>query len=95
MEKEKKIHHGRAKGTPNKTTKVTRELINELLVGEYDRFKGELKNLKAHEFCKLYVDLIRYVTPTLKSVDVNESKAHDGGIAERIRQMAEGNDGKN
>lgn len=80
---------GRAKGTPNKISRVTRELINELLSGEYERFKRELAELDAREFCKLYVDLIRYVTPTLKSVDVNETISHESTLAERLKRMAE------
>lgn len=94
MEKKTKGYRygGREKGTPNKATKMTRDLINNLLCEEYDRFKKELDGLKPNEFCKLYVDLIRYVTPTLKSVDVNESNATNSSLAERLRLMAEGSE---
>jgi hypothetical protein len=91
MEKKTKGYRygGRKKGTPNKATKMTRDLINNLLCEEYDRFQKELAGLKPNEFCKLYVDLIRYVTPTLKSVDINESNAHDSSLTERLKRMAE------
>lgn len=61
---------GRAKGTPNKTTKEVKEWVNDILEGDRSRFIEQLHNLEGDDYIKHYISLLPYVVPKMQSVDV-------------------------
>lgn len=69
---------GRTAGTPNKSTKEAKELLQEILFGEFDNIKGSLSRLR-HDNDAKYLEalakLVAYVLP--KQTDI---KIEDGNI---------------
>lgn len=61
---------GRKTGTPNKVTATTKDFIADILEGNRDKFKRELKALGGVEFLKVFTGLLNYVTPKMQSLSV-------------------------
>lgn len=63
--------NGRTKGSPNKTTKEARELLEQVLLGQVDNIKAALEAIKIKDPAK-YLDacskLFTYVLP--KKTDI-------------------------
>lgn len=61
---------GRKKGTPNKVTAEVKELIASFIDGNWKNFESAYKEIKDPERkCKIYLELLPYVTPKLASVE--------------------------
>ena len=62
---------GRKKGSPNKVTQESRELLNEVLSGEITNIKSALKKVKADDDFK-YLSILEkwmsYVIPKRKDI---------------------------
>lgn len=61
---------GRKVGSINKVTKQTKEAVSEIIEGNLSEFQNRLNNLSDSEYCKIYLQLMRYVIPTMRSIDV-------------------------
>ncbi len=63
---------GRPKGSENKEVKTLRESINAILEGGIEDFNGamsELRETNPGKYLDIYVKLIEYGMPKLRSVD--------------------------
>jgi hypothetical protein len=60
---------GRPKGSSNKSTTKIREAYTKLLEGALDQLKEDFKELDPKDRIKLYLDLSKYVIPTLKQTE--------------------------
>ena len=68
------------KGTPNlngrkkealvKVNSQVKGIIAELVEGEASTFKERLENLSDKDYCQIYIQLMRFVLPTMKSIDI-------------------------
>jgi|AntAceMinimDraft_6_1070360.scaffolds.fasta_scaffold01325_3 hypothetical protein len=64
--------NGRPKGSKNKSTLILKNTIASILEDNIELFKERLLQLNEKDFVKAYMDLAKYVVPTLKAVEVND-----------------------
>jgi hypothetical protein len=62
---------GRTKGGANKNTTVIRDAFSELLKGNLDIIKEDFKTLEPKERIKLFLDMSKYIIPTLKATELD------------------------
>ncbi len=60
---------GRKKGALGKVNTQVKGMIAEIVEGEASTFKERLENLSDADYCKTYIALMRFVIPTMKSID--------------------------
>ena len=64
--------NGRPVGSKNKSTVLIKNTIASILNDNIELFKEKLLQLNDKDFVKAYMDLTKYVIPTMKAVEVNE-----------------------
>ena len=62
--------NGRKVGSKNKVSSEVKGMIAELVDGESRTFKERLENLSDKDYCQIYIQLMRFVLPTMKSIDI-------------------------
>ena len=70
---------GRTKGTPNKCTSKTKELLSDLIMGQTDRIQEALDEVfecNKKEYLNVMIRLIPYVMP--KATEVESEEAENG-----------------
>lgn len=85
---------GRKKGSLNKSTKFSKELINELLSDytETNTFTTDLQSLTPKDRLDIMVKLMAFVTPKPQSIDMSISEKKETTIEERLKELAEENE---
>lgn len=85
---------GRQKGSLNKSTKFSKELINELLSDytESQQFTNDLQNIEPKERLDIMVKLMAFVTPKPQSIDMSISEKKETTIEERLKELAQENE---
>jgi hypothetical protein len=74
---------GREAGTKNKAKKRLQECIGMLLEEKFDEFSLRMSLLKPSEYCRTYVDLLKYSIPAKQAVafkdetDEGKRRAYD------------------
>lgn len=61
---------GRPKGSANKSTSQIREAYTNLLNDNLDQLKEDFKELEPKERIKLFLDMSKYIVPTLKATEM-------------------------
>lgn len=80
---------GRAKGTPNKTTKNMRMLLTKFCEEQYDDFVSFYERiLNPKERCEIYLKAQSFVTPKLNAVDL-DVKNVDNSFKSELERMSE------
>ena len=64
--------NGRPVGSKNKSTILVKNTIATILDDNIELFKEKLLQLNDKDFVKAYMDLAKYVIPTMKAVEVND-----------------------
>ena len=64
--------NGRPVGSKNKSTILIKNTIASILDDNIELFKEKLLQLNDKDFVRAYMDLTKYVIPTLKAVEVND-----------------------
>ena len=64
--------NGRPVGSKNKSTILVKNTIASILDDNVELFKEKLQRLNDKDFVRAYMDLTKYVIPTMKAVEVNE-----------------------
>ena len=64
--------NGRPVGSKNKSTILIKNTIASILDDNIELFKEKLLQLNDKDFVRAYMDLTKYVIPTMKAVEVNE-----------------------
>ena len=64
---------GRPKGQPNKTTKLSRELIQKLIEDNWDLLIGDIQALDPKDRVKALTDLMKYSLPALSAMQADIS----------------------
>lgn len=54
---------GRSKGTPNRTTKETRDALKKIIDNELDQLPELLRAMKPHQRIEIFTRLLQYVIP--------------------------------
>lgn len=82
---------GRVKGTPNKKTKEVRAFISDLLQEKMDDIKTAFDQLEAKDKVAAFTQLVKYVIPSLQSVDIDAVVEKKGdSIEDKLRELSEG-----
>jgi hypothetical protein len=61
---------GRQKNTPNKTTKELRDKISSIINNNIDKVQTDLDKLEPKDRLNILLQLVKYVTPQLKAMEV-------------------------
>ena len=64
--------NGRPVGSKNKSTILVKNTIASILDDNVELFKEKLLQLNDKDFVKAYMDLTKYIIPTMKAVEVND-----------------------
>ena len=64
--------NGRPLGSKNKSTLLIKNTIASILDDNVELFKEKLLQLNDKDFVRAYMDLTKYVIPTMKAVEVND-----------------------
>ena len=64
--------NGRPVGSKNKSTILVKNTIASILDDNVELFKEKLLQLNDKDFVRAYMDLAKYVIPTIKAVEVND-----------------------
>ena len=64
--------NGRPLGSKNKSTILVKNTIASILDDNVELFKEKLLQLNDKDFVRAYMDLTKYVIPTMKAVEVND-----------------------
>ena len=64
--------NGRPVGSKNKSTILVKNTIASILDDNIELFKEKLQLLNDKDFVRAYMDLAKYVIPTMKAVEVND-----------------------
>ena len=64
--------NGRPLGSKNKSTVLIKNTIASILDDNVELFKEKFLKLNDKDFVKAYMDLTKYVIPTMKAVEVND-----------------------
>ena len=64
---------GRKKGTPNKSSKFSKDLINDLLntYKETGKFSRDFEQLEPKDRINVAIKMLQFVLPVMKAVDAN------------------------
>ena len=72
MFKGSRNENGRPVGSKNKSTILVKNTIASILDDNIELFKEKLLQLNDKDFVRAYIDLAKYVIPTMKAVEVND-----------------------
>ena len=64
--------NGRPLGSKNKSTVLSKNTIASIVDDNVELFKEKLLQLNDKDFVRAYMDLVKYVIPTMKAVEVND-----------------------
>ena len=64
--------NGRPVGSKNKSTILVKNTIASILDDNVELFKKKLLLLNDKDFVRAYMDLAKYIIPTMKAVEVND-----------------------
>lgn len=87
---------GRVKGTPNKTTQATKDLMSDV-INDYlqtGMLNEDFKKCAAKDRLDFVIKLISFVVPKPQSIDmsVNGTLAHKTAVDDVLAQLAKEND---
>ena len=60
---------GRKAGAVGKVNSQVKGMIAEIIEGEASTFRERLDNLSDADYCKTFISLMRFVIPTMRSID--------------------------
>ena len=66
---------GREKGTPNKSTKEIRKILNDIVHKELEKVEENLNTLEPKQRIELLIKLMPYVLPKAESISESDSES--------------------
>ena len=70
--------NGRPVGSPNKTTAEIRKAFQLLVSNNIDTLQADLDSMKPTERVKAMLELMKFVLPTLRAVEITEDRDFEG-----------------
>ena len=61
--------NGRKAGALNKVNSQVKGMIAEFVESEASTFRERMDNLSDADYCKTYISLMKFVVPTMRSID--------------------------
>lgn len=78
---------GRAKGTPNKITTELRDKFRQFAQENFEMFETEWKGLEGKDKCKVFIDICKFVVPSLTSVELNDTTEQRSEVEDLIKNL--------
>jgi hypothetical protein len=83
---------GRKSGTPNKVTKITRELIADLAAGMVDDVKANIKMLAPKDMIYVWIKLVEFNVPKPTSISIDVERGVQKTIEDELRKLSGGDE---
>lgn len=80
---------GRQKGTPNKVSSVTKEMVIEVLSTMHDHLPEKLAELEAKDYVAAYTKLAEFVLPKPQRVEIEQSNRFHVSIEDTLRKLSQ------
>ena len=82
--------HVKQHGETQKVPKTMRTLLKRYSIEHFGEFCERMAELQPRDYCRLYVDMLRYVVHSLQAIQVDTDEiSQDTSIELRIRNLAE------
>lgn len=81
---------GRKKGTPNKTTQITRQLINDLAEKMLPQVLMDIKDMEPTERVKVFIKLCEFCIPKPQTISLDMTIEKQKTIEDRLIVLAGG-----
>ena len=79
---------GRQKGTPNKITKITREITEEIALGMYEQVMKDINKLSAKDHVQVFLKLVEFNVPKPQSLDISLAKEQERTIEDELLDLS-------
>lgn len=79
---------GRQKGTPNKITKITREITEEIALGMYEQVMKDINKLSAKDRVQVFLKLVEFNVPKPQSLDISLAKEQERTIEDELLDLS-------
>lgn len=91
MEEKKKRQKtgGRVKGTPNKTTTITRDVISSIASGIREQIEDDLKKLTPKDRVAAFLKMCEFNIPKPQSISLDMTVEGKKTIEDRLRELAD------
>lgn len=83
---------GRTKGTPNKTTQITRNLINDIVAGLTDKVKKDIKDLPPGERVRVWIKLCEFCVPKPQTIALDLFFNQKKTIEDKLSELSDDED---
>lgn len=80
---------GRIKGSQNKVTKAIREMLKDTAEAGLGKFMTELFTLSGEKYVNAYLQLCRFIVPTLQSVKIDDVDKSARSITVKLKELRE------
>lgn len=82
--------NGRPKGAQSEEKKELRKLIKTLAENNFSEFKKRMDEIdKPDIYCRVYIDMIKFVLPSLQSVTFDDVTDKKKSIEDRLSELSE------
>lgn len=82
---------GVQKGYESPVKKEFRELMADYSRENYDKFVFSMTQCEPKDFCRFYLEALKFNLPMLQSVTLDETKDFRTTLTEKIKEIATGN----
>ena len=89
--KGKKKTGGMQKGYESPVKKEFRELMADYSRENYDKFVFSMTQCEPKDFCRFYLEALKFNLPMLQSVTLDNTKEFRTTLTEKIKEIATGN----
>lgn len=79
---------GRVAGTPNKATRITRNLINDLAAGLYDKVVEDIEMLEPKDRVHVFLKLVEFNVSKPQSVAIDIMQEGKKTIEDRLAELS-------
>lgn len=80
---------GRKAGTPNKSTKITRDIISNLTAEMYNQVLKDIASLEPNERVKVWIKLCEFCVSKPQTVSLGMTMEHKKTIEDRLLELSE------
>ncbi len=80
---------GRKPGQQNAVKKELRELLRQFSVENYQNFLLAMKNCEAKDYCRYYIEVLKFNVPALQSIDLSAQESLQRTIEDRLLALSE------
>lgn len=80
---------GRQAGTPNKATKITREIISNLSADMYKQVLEDIESLESHERVKVWLKLCEFSISKPQTVSLEMTVENKKTIEDKLAELSD------